>query len=206
MTTVDILRENGNIIRCEAVLNDASEVNVTTRGETASLTVFEAKERFIVLSDTTVPSAETREATAVIIDEGATLTVDGSLNAGRVEIGDGTLNNNGTVTVTGITGGMDLLTYQPRAGGFTTQETLNSTVRFRERLPSSGDVTSLLVAVEPDNDLQSEDIPGIWGLIESVRDARRPALNAEQITVDIRVLAPLREYADHSAVRQALEV
>jgi len=207
MTTVDILRENGNVIQCEAVLNSPTEANVITRGARATLTVFEATERLLVFSDRGIPAGSTREASEVIIDEGATLTVDGTLETSRVIIRNGTLDNNGTVTVTaGERGGMDLLAFAPRAGGFTTLDTLDSSVRFRERLPSSGDVTSLLVGVEPDENLQQEDIEGIWGLIESVEDARRPALSADQIRVEIRVLAPYREYSDHAAVRSALEV
>lgn len=207
MTTLDILKENGNVIQCEAIINSPSEANVITRGERATLTVFEATERLLVFSDRGIPAGSTREASEVIIDEGATLTVDGTLETSRIDIRDGTLDDNGTVTITGgPIGAMDLLTYAPRAGGFTTLKTLDTSVRFRERLPTSGDVTSLLVGVAPDDNLQQEDIEGIWGLIESVGDARRPVLNADQIEVEIRVLAPYREYDSHTAVRNALEV
>jgi len=206
MTRVNIHRENGNTIVVEALLNDPQAVNRLTRGDTATLRVFEAEERFIVLEDATVAAGETKTATATVIDENATLTVDGTLETGRVETRDGTLDNNGTVTITEKTGGMDLLTYADRAGGFTTLKTLDSTVTFREFLPDTGDVTSLLVAVEPDNSLQERDIPGVWGLIESVRDTRRPALNREETEVQIRVLARYGEYATHAAVRNDLEV
>jgi len=206
MTRVDIHRENGNTIVVEALLNDPEGVNRLTKGDTATFRVFEAEERFIVLEDTTVQSGETKTATATVIDENATLTVDGTLETGRLEIRDGTLDNNNTVTITEETGGMDLLTYADRAGGFTTNETLDSAVTFREFLPDAGDVTSLLVGVEPDNSLQERDIPGIWGLVESVRDTRPPALNRDEIEVQVRVLARYGEYPDHAAVRSDLEV
>jgi len=206
MTRVNIHRENGNTIVVEALLNDPEGVNRLTRGDTATLRVFETEERFIVLEDATVTAGETKTATATVIDEGATLTVDGTLETGRLAIPDGTLDNNSTVTITGETGGMDLLTYADRAGGFATPETLDSTVTFREFLPEGGGVTSLLVGVEPDNSLQEQDIPGIWGLVESVRDTRRPALNRDEIEAQIRVLARYGEYTDHAAVRDDLEV
>jgi len=203
---VDIHRENGNTIVVEALLNEPSGVNQLTRGETAELTVFEAEERLITLTDKTIETGEVKNLSAVIIDENATLTVNGTLNTGRIEIINGTLDNNGTVTVDGETGGMDILTYADRAGSFATQNTLDATVKFREFLPDTGDLTSLLVGVEPANDLQEEDIPGIWGLIESVEDARRPVLNAEEITVEIRVLSRWQDFADHTAVRNTLEI
>jgi len=204
-TSIDIHREGGNVIRARGVLNDPRGVNQLTQGQTAEFRVFDPEERLEVASDTTIAQGDTRTEEVTVIQSGVTLTVNGTLDTGRLE-NNGTLDNNGTVIITGDTDALSFNAYADRAGGFTTQETLDSTVTFREFLPSSGDVTSLLVGVEPAQDLQNADIPGIWGLIESVEDSRRPVLNRSEQTIQVRVLARYTDYADHAAVRTALEV
>lgn len=207
---VDIETESGTVLRCEAILSDPSEFNTVTRGGTVSLEVLESTEQLIVVDNATIPASETKTATVVKVRDGATLTVDGTLETGRVFVaGGGTLNINGTLTVTGESGGMDLLRYQPFAGSFATVETLSSAVAFRERLPSTSagdDPTSLLVSVRPGNDLLRDDIRGVWGLVNNVTDTRDPSLGQERAAVEITVLARNSEYDDHQAVRDDLEV
>jgi len=205
-TSVTITREDGTEILADAVTNGPTEVNQLTLGESATLSLVSDKDRLIVPegSTVTVSPGQTRVVGLTRIRTGGELIVDGTLETSQID-NDGTLTNNGTVIVTGGPRSVfDLLSLADnRAGGFTTGETLDSSVTFREFVP---DGDSLLVRVAPADGLQAEDMPGIWGLVEDVTDARRPALNLNQIELSVRVVAQLQEYDAHTDVRDALEV
>jgi len=208
-TKVDIETESGTVLRCEGILSDPSEFNTVTRGGRVSLEVLESTEQLIVVDSATIPTGETQTATVVKVRDGGTLNINGTLETGRVSVADGgTLNITGTLTITGESGGMDLLRYQPFAGSFGTVETLSSAVAFRERLPSTGagdDPTSLLVSVRPGDDLLRDDVRGVWGLVDNVTDTRDPSIGQERAAVELTVLARYSEYDDHQAVRDDLE-
>jgi len=209
-TKVDIETESGTVLRCEGVLSDPSEFNNPTRGGSVSLEVLESTEQLIVVGSETIPAGETRTVTATRVLDGGTLDVDGTLETGRVFVADGgTLDGDGTVTITGESGGMDVLRYQPFAGSFATVETLSSAVSFDERLPATGsgdDPTSLLVSVVPGDDLLREDVRGVWGLVNNVTDTRDPSLGRERAEMELTVLSQYSEFDNHTAVRNELEV
>ena len=197
-------------ITAEHVQSDPSDINNRTRGDTATFNFFVEESAGTLTVDSgdtyTVASGTTEEYSGVTVN--GTLVVDGILNI------FGELNNNGQVqstgtinTLDGSAGGfLDLLKYDRHAGSYTLSGTLNNTQRYKERLPSSPNISSLVVGLEPSNDLQDGNIVGKWGLISNVTDNRTRPLTNPVLTLEIDILADFSEYNDVSAVQTALEI
>jgi len=100
----------------------------------------------------------------------------------------------------------DVLSYQEYAGKYTTTETLESGQPYREFIPDSASINTLIVGLEPNTELQNENIRGVWGIVDSVTDNRTNALTNPSIELSLRVLAPFTEYTDIASVQSALEV
>jgi hypothetical protein len=99
-----------------------------------------------------------------------------------------------------------LLAYDRHAGSYALQGTNKNTQRYKERLPSGANINSLVIGLEPDTELQNDDIVGKWGLISDVADSRSQALTNPVATIEIDVLADYSEYADVTAVQNDLEI
>lgn len=99
-----------------------------------------------------------------------------------------------------------LLAYDRHAGSYALQGTNTNKQRYKEHLPSGANINSLVMGVEPEAKLQSEDIVGKWGLVSEITDARSQALTNPVATIEIDVLADYPEYADVTAVQNDLEI
>jgi len=173
--------------------NAINELNNTTRGETATFTF-----KFL----------EGGESSTLIVESGETYTV----NSGDTEIysyvnvkEDGTVNveEGGTLNTTGGDNRESLQQYADHAGDFTSVTTLNNVEKFREQLPSTASVDSILLGIEPSQDLQESGIVGKWGLVTAGSDERNSALTNNQYQIEIRIVAEYSEFADHSAVENS---
>lgn len=69
---------------------------------------------------------------------------------------------------------------------------------FRERIPDDAPVNSLVVPVEPGDDIV--DVSGHWGIILGGTDQSEPPGSSRSVELEILILAPLDEYADRDAV------
>lgn len=74
---------------------------------------------------------------------------------------------------------------------------------FRERLPGSASVDTLLVDVTPGEDVV--DVEGFWAIILGGEDQSVPVTSLRRLDLELFVVAPLDAYADKAAVRNAHE-
>jgi len=98
----------------------------------------------------------------------------------------------------------DLLDY-PSVSTWTTDTGIP---RFRERLPDIAPTDSAVVKVEPEteNGLPPEPgFEGFWALVTGGDDAGPPRPDERQLDLELTVLGTLSEYADETALRNALE-
>jgi len=143
----------------------------------------------------------------ITVESGGSLTISsGAIVTANKVVADGTLNVDGT-----------LITYSPEsvfrylreyanfAGQFTTLRMADGDVRYSEQLPARSPVDTLLVGLEPEPGLQNRDVDGVWALVTNVADSRNASLTTTDLRLQLRVLATYSEYADHAAVRAALE-
>ena len=75
---------------------------------------------------------------------------------------------------------------------------------FRERLPDDAPVESLLVGVEPGEDII--DDRGFWGLLRSLDDQSDPVeetAGRREFAAEFFVLGPFGRFASHEEVREA---
>jgi hypothetical protein len=209
-TQITVRTKSNGLLVANYSTSDVSDLNNTTRGDTATVTLDfdESGTDLIVTSGQTItiPVGSTEGYDAVTIQDGGTLTVNGKLNCNVLTV-EGTLNNNGVVNVKdGLVAGYDtLLDYDQFAGKYATIETLSADQKYTEQF-SDTDIDSLLLAVEPTDDLQNEYIPGVWGLIDNVTDDRNSPLTINRVTVEVTVLATYGEYVDHAAVESDLQI
>lgn len=99
-----------------------------------------------------------------------------------------------------------ILDYDTHSGAYTTTETLSSDVKFRQFIPSSAAIDSLVVGVEPDSDLSDYDVTGVWGLVDEIEDSRNPVLDEPVFGFGVTILASFDDYGTVSAVETDLEV
>lgn len=180
-----------------------SSPGVWTRGQTATYT-FEFPRTYTFPSDYTVSGTESYEN--VVIPAGVTVTIPSgaTLNVDSIIV-NGTLTNNGTLnTASGMLA--DFNEFVEWAGSYTTLEMLNGVERYRVQIPASAGIESLVVGIEPNQDLQDRDVVGVWGLVDSITNERNQALSTNRYSVDVNVLAPYGEYADVSSVETDLLV
>jgi len=139
-------------------------------------------------------------------DANGTLTID-HLQSGIDEANNATRGGSVTaiasVTETNL---KTLLEYDPHAGSFSTTGSLPNTQHYREFLPSSASINTLVVGLEPNTELSNAGITGVWGLISAVTDNRTPATTNPSVELEIQVLADYTDYADIVSVESDLEV
>ena len=191
----------------DGILSDPSETNVITRGDTATYVLNNTQTMLTVPEGETytIKSGETERYVTVVVN--GTLEINGTLEVEEIDV-NGNITGSGTLA-TGTESAFDfddLEPYSTYAGKFSLMETLGSKQPYNELLPSSVDINTLLVAVIPNSDLQSKNVNGYWGLIENITDDRNRPLSNTRVELEITVLAPFDEYADHAAVQTDLEV
>jgi hypothetical protein len=96
--------------------------------------------------------------------------------------------------------------YADYAGAYAPFELKTGDFRYREQIPSDADVNSILVGVEPNAELASSDVTGVWGVVDSGSDERPLSLTNDEYAIDVFVLAKFDEYADHATAEGALQV
>jgi len=191
---------------------NSESANVTTRGDTATYDFWvsddPARNDITISGDVTLSNSQVR-GTVSVLDTGS-LTIDEGvvLTASDMDI-DGTVDNNGTIKIDGLANRslFDLLQdLGDYAGKYTITETLNSKQKYRDFVPPTASIASILVGIEPHQDLVESDVDGIWGLVDSVSDPRNLALNTTHYQFTIRILGEYSEYSDITDVKNSLEV
>ena len=81
--------------------------------------------------------------------------------------------------------------------------TSGGTPWFREQLPATSPVGSLVVPIEPGADVI--DAIGLWGLVVDGTDNSEPIADLRQLELKVFVLGERGDYADRAAVKSALE-
>lgn len=203
----DIHTSGSGLIRCKFVSGDLHNL---TRGETTSFQFWlpNRGDDLVVSGSYTVESGTTELYDTITVESSGTLTVNGFLqgNSINTETG-GTVNvDGGQLNILAGTGFTTIQNLADFAGGFAAQTLLDSTRKFREQIPSTADVDSILVGIEPSDMLKNKDVTGIWGLVDSGTDVRNPALNTNTFELEIFVVAEYSEYSDHTAVNNNLSV
>jgi hypothetical protein len=194
------------VLRDITVAFVTSDPVLPTRGETLSYVVeLDPPPRTVIDSDTTVAASDTKSFPGLIVD-GATLTIDGAVEASDVEVvNGGEIIVNGTLRIT--TGPRDALNELGEwAGSYATLETVDNVVRYRSQLPPEAGIESLLVGVEPPDDLQDRNVVGAWGLVDAVEDQRGTTFSTNRYRLTIRVLAPYPAFQDIEDVETDLKI
>jgi len=189
-------KEHGPIIAEYAT----SDPYTVTRGGRARLQVWIPEENILtVTSDTTIPSEKAWVFSDITID-GATLTVEGSLQADTINvINSGSINvDGGTVNTSDIDAFAELLDYGDFAGSFSTNTTLSGIELYNEQTPTARD--TLLIGIEPATKIQNNDLSGVWGLVDNIREVRDKTLTTQTIEIELRVIAEYNQFADHAAI------
>lgn len=208
MTSVTLHTSGVGDMVADSVTTDPATSNRIGSGDTATFSLRAPSTRLTVGSGETVTvgSGVSQDFDEVEVFSGGTLTVDGTLRAEVVSV-DGTLNVNGTLDVTGPTP-VDLSflrDYRIYAGNATLTETLNGTQRFSETIDTA-EIDTLVVGIEPSSELKQADIPGVWGVVEDVIDARNRPLSTDAVEITVSVLAPYDKYDTISDVTNNLKI
>ena len=149
---------------------------------------------------------------SLIVEDGESVTVSSDTTVRRVRVEDnGTLTVADGVTLTVDEGGLySLLQYLDYADAAAYgADTIDHRPWFREQLPTKAsqsptNITSLILAFEPNGELKDRSVTGLWGLVTGGTDARNATLTNWQIELDVFVLAEREEYATHSDIESAL--
>jgi len=185
---------------------NTGDPNNWTRGERHSFT-FEFPaflDSLTVSEDYTIGSVE--GYTSVTVESEATLTIKpgGVLHATAIE-NNGEIDNNGLIANDDTTDRL-LDVWMEYAGSYTTQTTLNNTERYTLQIPTNLVIDTLVVGIEPSQELKDNGVVGIWGLIDRVQNNRNAPLTTNRYQLSVYGLAPFDEYADVSAVENDLEI
>jgi len=94
--------------------------------------------------------------------------------------------------------------YLDYAGAVTVKETSSYEPAFFESPLTSASKPSLVVDFSPSPDI-SGDVPGLWGAIVGGEDTTSLPDSSATLSLDIKVLGELSDYADRQAVKDDLE-
>lgn len=205
------------------VVKGTLDVNGTIRIDQLSIedgSTLDADVTAVDLGGETIAVDETLYKTEVIVPAGETLTVNGTLETEAITI-NGTVDGTGEIDIQDFdrtpTDGVvdvnekytleleDVNKFAPFAGKYSIAETLSANQFYRENIDTT-EIDTLLVGVEPDTDLQDNDIRGYWGLIDRIQDNRNQPLGTIRVGLDITVLAPYSDFNDHTDVQNSLEL
>lgn len=75
---------------------------------------------------------------------------------------------------------------------------------YHEQLPADATVGSLVVGIEPTQDLDDRGVTGVWGLITGGDDRRNSTLTNWLIELELFVLAEYGDFADHNDIDNEL--
>jgi hypothetical protein len=164
-----------------------------TRGQTATFEFELGGQNSVTFdADYTVSDGETYDS--VTVPSGTTLTIpDGATLFVNTIVINGDLVIDGEL-VTGTGAFQNLSEFVEWAGNYTTQTMLNGVRKYREQIPDTIGIDTLVVGVTPSEELQANDVVGVWGLIDQISNQRNQPLTTDRYQVDVTVLAPLDEY------------
>jgi hypothetical protein len=94
--------------------------------------------------------------------------------------------------------------YIEYGGSYSLLEALNGEVFYDEEIPSSLSIDSIVLGFEPNTDLSSQDVFGLWALVDGGDDIRNRALTNDLMDINLTVLAEYSDYTDHTALEGAL--
>jgi hypothetical protein len=207
-TSFTIYKSDGRQVIAGGATSAPESLNSIARGGTVSYSFRNLETKLIVDSGETetIPGGDTETIDFATVADGGTLVVDGRLECDELDV-DGTLDLNGELDVNEryALELEDLLVYREYAGQYNLRETLDSTQRYSEQIDESV-LTTLVMGIEPSADLQDRGIPGVWGLVDTIRDERASTLTRSVVGIDLTVLAPFSEYDSVSAVKNDLKL
>lgn len=181
--------------------------NDWTRGSTTPFT-FEFgqfTDTLTVSGSHTVSSGESEVYRTVTVEVGGTLTIESDATLQCDFLDDqGTVDNQGNLLIIGSDGAFR--EYAEYAGKYTTNRTLNSNEAYKDFIPTTLNIDSLVWGIEPDQSLKDDDIVGIYGLVDSVQNQRNMPLSTNRYQVDIYVLALFDEYENIQTLQEDLEL
>jgi len=192
----------------DATVSGPDDVNLIARGETATYEFVNIQTKLTVKSGTTyVVESGTTEQIDIVVVDGGTLDINGTLQADYVNVKSGTIDNDGTLDINEKYAFEveEIQNYSPFSGKYVINETLGSKQQYSEFIPSTAQIDTLLLGIEPLQDLKDKTVEGYWGLINTITDDRNTPLSNSRITLDIDVLATYEEYSDHTAVEADLK-
>lgn len=158
----------------------------------------------VVSGSYTIESGEAEMYDNVTVQSGATLTIDGLLRCDTVT-SDGTVTVNGELIVSD--GGYSAFnSYREWAGKYTMSEMLDGTNKYKTQIPTSENIDTLVVGIEPSEDLKNREITGIWGIIDTISDERDKSLSTNRYRFDVTVLGEYSDYNDHTDIETNLQL
>lgn len=137
------------------------------------------------------------------------ITIPGDEEFTQVNVSGGSLDTlGGTVNVTNSaqSGHMRLRQLTQYAGAYSLTETLDTTVRFRQQLPSGLPFNSLVIKATPSQDIQDRGMEAFYGILSSGSDERPLPLNRYPFTLELDVLALGDDYSDIAELKNNLEI
>ncbi len=180
------------VLYAQHVQSDPADINNRTRGDGLEINLSVPQSDLTISTDTTIGASEFVVTQNLTVESGNELIINGTL------IVHGTVNTEENATIDTQDGTLNILSigdpqnalldYDRHAGSYTLSNTLNNTQRYKERLPNSPNVSTLVVGLEPATELQNDEIAGKWGLISNVTDSRTRALTNPLVTLEIDIL------------------
>jgi len=90
------------------------------------------------------------------------------------------------------------------AGRAATNQTIDGTVKYRERLPDDATVPSIVVALKPSGYLSARQTPGLWVLLDSYDDPTDNIPDIARIEAEVTFLATTHQYPTKTALEAEL--
>lgn len=210
MTEVELITGPNTSLLATFTVSSPSEINAANRGENISYELLNTLTKLTVASGETltIDLGETQRHTRVTIEDNATLVVNGTLQCDELVV-QGTLDNNGTVEVSDKYDFeyAEIEPYATFAGKYSLQETRDTTQKIFSNVPDDASIDTLIVGVEPSQELQNGDIRPYWCAVDNVTDSRNTALSdGPRITIELTMLARFSEYSDFATAKQNLEI
>jgi hypothetical protein len=207
MNTGFTIHKTGNtVIDADFATNEPARLNNIIRGERAEFTFRNMITRLTVESGETYTVEAGTTEQIDFVEVFGTLDIDGTLEVDFLS-NQGTIDNDGTLRVNERFAFEleDLKAYRRFAGKANLTPTLNATQKFSENIDES-ELGTLVIGIEPNDDLQSEEIPGVWGVVTDITDERNQALSTDAATISVDVLALYSEFNSISDVTSNLKI
>jgi len=195
MDTSFTIHKTGNtVIDADFATNEPARLNNITRGERAEFTFRDMITRLTVESGETYTVQSGTTERIDFVEVFGTLDIDGTLEVDFL-LDQGTIDDDGTLRVNERFAFEleDLKAYRRFAGKANLTPTLSATQKFSENIDET-ELNTLVIGIEPNQDLQDEEIPGIWGVVNNITDERNQALSTDAATISVDVLALYSEY------------